>query len=690
MSKKIETEFVISGDAQYKKSVKDINSELSVLRSEMKSVASEFENNKGSVEALTKKGEVLSKQYDAQSQKLNILKAALEASQKSQTEAANNVEKYKRELENAQKALSDFEKTTGGTAEEHEKLQEAVKNAGEKLTAAENATDRAAASCTKYGKDVNYAQAEVYRLQHQIEDNNKELESAQAVSDKAGDAIEDVGNRAEEAGEKGKGFGEKTSEGINVLAGALAAAGIQKTVEQIKDELIECYEAAKQFNSGMAETFTLLPGISEAARAKLTDDIIALKTEYGVAADDVTNALYQAVSAGVDYTESTDALTKANKAAVGGVSNLTTAIDAGTSVVNAYGKENIALEESYDKMFTAVKYGKTTFGELASSMYNVIPIAAANKISFDDVTGALASMTIQGTPTAQSTTQLRQMLVELSDSGTDVSKTFQDISGKSFKEFIKSGGNTADALAILNKQAEKSGLSVNELFGSVEAGNAALALSGANAQRYSDNINYMRESAGACDTAFETMAETSDYSAKKFDAAANTVQIAVGSVLEPSLKNMQDTGTDAMEWAAAFVEDNPWIVGAVTGLATAFGVLTLGVAGYTIATTVAIPVITAFNAALAASPVGWIALGIGAVVAAVVSLSSAFDDSNQPQSEYAQRAQTATEKTEKLDESIKSLNETLKANAENTETAKAYIRTLERLEDQGLENAGVQ
>lgn len=60
-------------------------------------------------------------------------------------------------------------------------------------------------------------------------------------------------------------------------------------------------------------------------------------------------------------------------AAVGGVTELETAVDGITSVVNAYGDDVLSAAEASDLMFTAVKLGKTDFTQLSASLFNVIP-----------------------------------------------------------------------------------------------------------------------------------------------------------------------------------------------------------------------------------------------------------------------------------------------------------------------------
>ena len=259
------------------------------------------------------------------------------------------------------------------------------------------------------------------------------------------------------------------------------------------------------FQRSMNEVFTLLPGISGKAMDEMTGQVKDFATEFGVLPDKVVPALYQALSAGVPKENVFAFLETAQKAAKGGVTDLTTAVDGLSSVVNAYGADVISATEASDLMFTAVRLGKTTFAELSANIFNVTPTAAALGVSFGQVTAALAAMTLQGVPTSVATTQLRQLFVELSKAGTDTSKVFEQITGKSFKEFIAGGGNVQEALQLLEKHAKDSGLGINDLFGSVEAGAAALALTGQGAEKFTESLEGMKESAGATQTAFEQM-----------------------------------------------------------------------------------------------------------------------------------------------------------------------------------------
>ena len=89
---KIGANIVLEGEAEYRKALKNINSEQRELRSEMKLCASSFDGQQNSVAALTKKGEILSRQYETQAKKVEIYSKAVAEAAKNQDEAGDKVE----------------------------------------------------------------------------------------------------------------------------------------------------------------------------------------------------------------------------------------------------------------------------------------------------------------------------------------------------------------------------------------------------------------------------------------------------------------------------------------------------------------------------------------------------------------------------------------------------------------------
>jgi len=320
-----------------------------------------------------------------------------------------------------------------------------------------------------------------------------------------------------------------------VKATAIASAAFAGAAIAIGSKSLAAFA---DFEKGMNEVFTLLPGISGEAMSKMESQVKDFSREFGVLTEDAVPALYQALSAGVPPDNVFEFLETAQKAAKGGVASLETAVNGITTVVNSYGAEVVNATEASDMMFTTVKLGKTTFEELSNSLFNVLPTASSLGVAFEDVSGAMATMTTQGTPTSVATTQLRQLFVELSKASGNTAITFKKLSGKSFADFIKSGGNVAGALEIMEKGAVQNGVSIADMFGSVEAGAAALQLTGDKVELFAKNVAEMEKSAGATDKAFEVMNKGITATMDRLKANIQVTMIEIGDALAPAAEDI--------------------------------------------------------------------------------------------------------------------------------------------------------
>lgn len=312
----------------------------------------------------------------------------------------------------------------------------------------------------------------------------------------------------------------KVFAGIGLAAGAVATKALGEF---------------RSFEDGMNEVFTLLPGISSAAMDQMSADILQVSKEIGKLPEDVIPSLYNSLSAGVPPENVFAFLETANKLAVGGATDLGTAVDGLTTVVNAFGADVIDVGTASDQIFTAVKGGKTTVDELSRSLFQVAPVAAGLGVEFGNVTAALATLTAAGTPTSVAATQLRAVFAELSKPTTVVSKLFKELSGKDFATFISEGGNVADALGLIKKEADKNGVSLAAYFGSVEAAGAAQVLTGKGAEKFAAELKAAGEAAGATEVAFEQGASGIGLVLDKIRAAINVFVIEIGQKLAPIL-----------------------------------------------------------------------------------------------------------------------------------------------------------
>jgi TP901 family phage tail tape measure protein len=345
---------------------------------------------------------------------------------------------------------------------------------------------------------------------------------------------------------------------VGAAVGAAAVYGVKKFAD---------------FEQGMNQVFTLMPGASAEVRDQMIADVKKISSEMGIMTDQTIPALYDAIGAGVPPENVFAFIEVAQKAAVGGATDLTTTIDGLTSVVNAYGADILDAATASDIMFQTVNVGKVSFEDLANRLYNVVPTAQALGISFGEVGAAIAAMTAQGVPASVATTQLRQMFVELSKEGGKTSTLFKELSGKSFREFIAGGGTVQEALQLLEKHAGAANVGINDLFGSVEAGSGALVLTGRGTEAFTEALATMEDSAGATQSAYETMEQginrqleklAADFNVIVLDIAGALVPVVNGYIL-PALRGIVDGIKTVMSWFGDAADSPDSLVGTLRG-----------------------------------------------------------------------------------------------------------------------------
>ena len=335
------------------------------------------------------------------------------------------------------------------------------------------------------------------------------------------------------ADKESKSFQEKASASFGKMQKAASLAFVAVGAAAV-GTAVKSVAAFAEFEQGMNEVFTLLPGISEDAMDEMSDQVLDLSKTMGILPEDAIPAVYQALSAGVPKDNVFDFMEVASKAAIGGSTDLETAVDGLTSTVNAYGADVITAGEASDLMFTAVRLGKTTMDELSRSLFQVNPVAAALGVNFGDVTAALATMTAQGTPTSVATTQLRQALVELGKAGTTAFQHFEDATGQTFPDFISGGGTVEEAFQAMKGKADDMGVGVGDLFGSVEAGMGVISLtSEAGALSFGNNMDEMNNSMGATEDAFAQMDQGLMRTWDKIKTAFAVALVDIGKRLAP-------------------------------------------------------------------------------------------------------------------------------------------------------------
>ena len=331
------------------------------------------------------------------------------------------------------------------------------------------------------------------------------------AKDMASKQLNQVGKAAGGVGGKLKGLAKGP---LPAVASAAALAGATASVK-----------LAAGFEKGMAEVRTLLPNITDEAFSKMEKDALNFSRTMGVDLQDATKGLYNAISAGVPAENVMTFMAQAGKTATGGVTDLETSVTALAGVMNVYGDAVGGAKEVSDILFTTVKGGMTTMPELAASIGRVLPTAAAMGVTFKDVSADLAVMTAQTGDTPGSVSRLNALFVEAGRTGTKLADAIKSNLGSSFRELIAEGKSTGEIFQSLRETMPEQ--EFTDLFGSVEAMNGALQITGENSGKVSEQLDKMTESAGATDQAFKTMQETSS---KKMSDAMNSIKVSMAEI----------------------------------------------------------------------------------------------------------------------------------------------------------------
>ena len=284
------------------------------------------------------------------------------------------------------------------------------------------------------------------------------------------------------------------------------------------------YDFEKEFQKNMLEVATISTQVTDDMTGFM-NQIMSITQEIPIKAPEAAKALYSIVSAGHDGADGMKILEVSAKAAVGGLAETETAADAITTILNAY---KMSAEEAgtvSDQLFTTVRLGKTTFGQLGASIAQVAPIAAAYGISIDQVLGAVASLTKQGTPTAQAMTQIRAAIQGTAGELGDAA--FQ---GRTFQE----------ALQLINEKAGGSASKMKEMLGTDEGLAATLALTGKNAKSAASDLGELQNSLGATEAAFEKMKDAAD---NQMTLLSNNIQAALRPMGQAILKEVSEVAT---------------------------------------------------------------------------------------------------------------------------------------------------
>ena len=388
----INTRFTLSGEKEYKEALSKIGNSMRVLNSEMRKVESEYIKNADSVDALRAKSDVFSKKIGEQKEKIEITRKALEQATKAQ-EAANEKfqkakdvldegsDEYKRlakgvetatkKAQGWQVSLNNAEAELNKMNAELEENNDALEKAGANGTKFQQAMEKVKDSITKAKEEGTGAKGIFANIKESFADSKGE---AVGLGDALGGAADKLGIQLPEGASKALNSLNGISAGTAAVAGGFAAvaAAIVKTEKALIDMTKEAAEGAKEI-----ETFASITGQSEQQVQQMQYASEKLGVSYDRVRDslkEITNKMQEAENGSADTAAAFDKLKVSLRGQNGELRDaqdvFLDVIDALGNVENQSERDALAMDlmsESAQELNPMIEAGRETIQQYAQA-----------------------------------------------------------------------------------------------------------------------------------------------------------------------------------------------------------------------------------------------------------------------------------------------------------------------------------
>lgn len=526
----------------------DYQKQMRLMISQMKELGSESNLTATKIKLFGTNQASLTKQVDAANKKVELQEKVVKANKEQVERLKDSLDKAKSKyaetsskLDEARKKHEEVAKAEGKDSDAAKALQKEIDNLEKELDKNDHTVQSLSKSLETQKTKTNNSEAALAKMKKAAEDLRKQLDNFK---------LDELAKKFDNVSQKAENFSKKTA----LISGSAAALDAG------------CVKAALSFENSMAKVSTIMD-TQQMSYGKMKDAIIDLSNQTGISANDIAEDVYSAISAGQETANAVTFVQSSTKLATAGFAESSQALDVLTTIMNAYGLEAKDVTKVSDMLIQTQNLGKTTVGELSTSMGKVIPTAKANNVALDQVATSYVKLTANGIATAESTTYLNAMLNELGKSGSITDKVLREKTGKSFQELMASGYSLGDVLAIIDKDAKANNKSMGDMFSSSEAAKAGLVLLKDGADGFNKTLGQMQNSSDATDKAFEKMQTTQQKLKIMWNQVKNTA-IDFGSTLlsmaAPAIEAVTTKVTELTTWFNGLDDGTKTMIGTAT------------------------------------------------------------------------------------------------------------------------------
>lgn len=343
---------------------------------------------------------------------------------------------------------------------------------------------------------------------------------------------------------------------INWSQGVQALGAVSNAVSQLNGTLQDITADSRAFGAAMRVANTMA-GKNAEGFAKLKNQVAGVAKNVPVARDELANGLYQVISNSVPEDNWIDFLNKSAKASVGGIADLGETVKVTSTVIKNYGLAWDSAESVQDKIQLTAKNGVTSFEQLAQALPRVTANASTLGVSVDELLASFATLTGVSGNTNEVATQMAAIFTALVKPSSEATEMAEKMGIEFNAASIQAAGGLRNFLtqldASVKEYAAANGVLEQEvyakLFGSAESLRALTPLTNQLAEKFSENVDAMANSAGTINAAYNEISSTGSATTQmlknQLGAITDVVAGFVGSAM-PFVSFIANTGVMVM------------------------------------------------------------------------------------------------------------------------------------------------
>lgn len=519
------------------------------------------------------------------------------------------------------KALS---KNEDVSAEAKEALAKASTEAAEAMRELDKAQQEADAAMEAYSQTMASGTSDLNQLEAAAERAGHAAEALAEANGRATEATQELSDATEQASEEAEGAGDKGTDAIGAVAGALAGAGITAKVMEIAGAV---YELAGSFSEAEKTIVSATGATGRELDEFMSSSLDVYASSSAESLNDVAVAMTSVQTAtglaGDALEEATDAALVLNNTLGYEVSESARTAGAliknfGVSATEAYNLIAIGAQNGADKngdLLDVLNEYSAQYAALGLSaeefVSSLVDGAEAGVFSVDKVGDAVKEFNIRAKDGSDTTAEAFELLGMNADMMSEKFAAGGDTARTAFFEVVNALESMDDPLAknaaavgLFGTQYEDLEATVLPVLAGIEGGTLE-----------------MYDAVG-------TLAEGASSMGDEWQAAGNSIKAAFGSAITPAVSAGSTALAGFVQGVGEFLQEHPAVTKAITAIGVGLGVVVAGFALYAAGTAAATAVTALFGTTLSAAiwPITAIAAAIAAVTAAALFLVDAFQE----------------------------------------------------------------